>query len=530
MILSAVKFCRRKKKPASVCAMLRLLTIGSIAVSLFPASAEIPPLRGVAPDLLEKYVPDKDGNWKCLGHPEIVLHFDQVNDDYCDCPDGSDEPGTAACENGKFYCANEGFEPNFIPTFLVDDGVCDYKVCCDGSDEKSGKCPNRCLELAEKAELLRLERKARLENGLKAKRDLIVQSQNKLREISQRRAELEKTIQLEQQQLNYLNEQDPNDSALRKEVDPQLEKVVQILKVQKDEILLLKTKADSLERLLKELEKNYNPNFNDAAVKAAVQGFRDYSSNSNDDSYSDLDSVEPENIVKDIQKTINTFAFDTSNDSKYESIWSFWKEVLADKIVKIYQEFTAVPLKTASKPLKPISGTAQEIQKSIDSHNKEIVKIDSDLENSESRYGLEDIFRAYDGRCFVEKIGDYDYEYCFTGSLTQISSNGQRVSIGTRDKIEVLEDEQSVGGYSYRVYYEKGAKCWNGPVRKAIAVVQCGDVEQLVSVSEPEKCEYHLVVRSPVGCFSEDNVYLVKEIAEGESHAPFKVIPFKDEL
>lgn len=34
------------------------------------------------------------------------ITWDKVNDDFCDCPtDGSDEPSTAACMNGRFFCS-----------------------------------------------------------------------------------------------------------------------------------------------------------------------------------------------------------------------------------------------------------------------------------------------------------------------------------------------------------------------------------------------------------------------------------------
>ncbi|VVA31825.1 PREDICTED: glucosidase [Prunus dulcis] len=69
----------------------------------------------------------------------------QLNDDFCDCPDGTDEPGTSACPGGKFYCRNVGHTPLLLFSSRVNDGICD---CCDGSDEYDGKvnCPNTCWE------------------------------------------------------------------------------------------------------------------------------------------------------------------------------------------------------------------------------------------------------------------------------------------------------------------------------------------------------------------------------------------------
>eukprot|EP01018_Ginkgo_biloba_P038386 Gb_31920 [translate_table: standard] len=80
----------------------------------------------------------------CKDGSKVFLR-DRLNDDFCDCPDGTDEPGTSACPESKFYCRNAGHIPLLLFSSRVNDGICD---CCDGSDEYDGKvkCPNTCWE------------------------------------------------------------------------------------------------------------------------------------------------------------------------------------------------------------------------------------------------------------------------------------------------------------------------------------------------------------------------------------------------
>ncbi len=79
---------------------------------------------------------------------ERILTSADINDEYCDCLDGSDEPGTNACSSVpvSFACENKGYKILKLPTSRVNDGVCD---CCDGSDEYLRvTCPDTCAAVA----------------------------------------------------------------------------------------------------------------------------------------------------------------------------------------------------------------------------------------------------------------------------------------------------------------------------------------------------------------------------------------------
>lgn len=72
--------------------MYPILFLLSLTATLVIAT-RVPQTRGVHPSLLSKYEP-KGTAWTCLDGVKTIP-WAAVNDDYCDCPDGSDEPGAS---------------------------------------------------------------------------------------------------------------------------------------------------------------------------------------------------------------------------------------------------------------------------------------------------------------------------------------------------------------------------------------------------------------------------------------------------
>lgn len=143
--------------------------VGADSQNIEPnTKSEKPSVLGVLTKNQKLYLPNNQQQFVCLKSKEPIP-ISYVNDDYCDCKDGSDEPGTNACPDNRFYCTFQmpSIPPQSVWSSQVNDGICD---CCDGSDEwnnvvldkdlkKDNKkhygiyqapCQNHCTELKQK--------------------------------------------------------------------------------------------------------------------------------------------------------------------------------------------------------------------------------------------------------------------------------------------------------------------------------------------------------------------------------------------
>merc|ERR1712048_768977 len=177
---------------------MRLLYLSSLVVL-----ADIHFPRGVNPRNQHLYNPVSGQNFKCIKSGELVP-ITSLNDDYCDCVDGSDEPGTSACAHLSkkpntfvgFWCRNAGFKEQTISPMIVDDGICD---CCDGSDESFKKCENTCDQVGAIERERAAAEKALFAEGIAIKKEWMVEGkkahaerESEIKEIEAEMAEMEK--------------------------------------------------------------------------------------------------------------------------------------------------------------------------------------------------------------------------------------------------------------------------------------------------------------------------------------------------
>lgn len=261
--------------------------------------------------------------FRCISDPSIKLSFDRVNDNTCDCPDGSDEPGTAACAHidplspdqplpgsgavsagakltlPGFWCENKGHIGSYVPFVYVNDGMCDHDLCCDGTEEYGHvggvRCENRCAEIGKEFQRLAKEKRQKMERAAKQKnamlseaRELrrkaeakIDQLKSEIKLLDVNRADLQKqyaTVKLHDKGRVVKSEGAAGGKlgvliGVAKTRVNELRSTLDRIVEQRDD---LTSKVQELETILKKLKDEYNPNFNDEGVKSAVKSFEDY--------------------------------------------------------------------------------------------------------------------------------------------------------------------------------------------------------------------------------------------------------------
>lgn len=200
-----------------------------------------------------------------------------------------------------FYCKNKGHVPKYIHHSYVNDGVCDYDLCCDGSDEWAGvggiKCADKCAGIGKEYRKLEEERYKRAMEAGRRRDELVVEARRlreevkanigalevEIRELETRREDLEKKyMEIDRRERGRVVKSKGKGSrttvlaGLARQRVEELRNALVGVAEKRDG---LKGRVKELEAILATFKEEYNPNFNDEGVKRAVKAWEDYAAN-----------------------------------------------------------------------------------------------------------------------------------------------------------------------------------------------------------------------------------------------------------
>lgn len=411
----------------------------TLAVTAAPSAGRTTPspLHGVRSSEAARFAKEtfacRDGS--------AVLPIARLNDDFCDCADGSDEPGTSACANGQFYCANKGARGRVLPSALVNDGVCD---CCDGSDEyrSSAACANVCEAegaawRAEQAERIRVaeegarKKKEYLEKG----RAMAAEREGKLAALRSQHAAAKARLDAADAALKVAEESE--------KVEREAKRQAAVGKPELPELGLAALSAEELRSILVHV-----------ARKANAQ----------------------EHLVAALQDRAEAKARDAGDANPAAAREAIrWVEEAAESVDAWKSE------------------AAEAARREVTEARQEEARTQKDVQAEEKAQEVDDgpnhEFAALRGRCIDLHTAQYRYSVCPFDSAKQ-----DHTSLGTFRGWKTAEDG------SRAMEFSGGAHCWQGPSRSLLVSFRCGVEERILSIDEPSKCTYTAVMETPAVC------------------------------
>ncbi|RKP35061.1 glucosidase II beta subunit-like-domain-containing protein [Dimargaris cristalligena] len=501
------------------------------------------PLYGVPPELRALYTPGQSpALFTCLDGSKSIP-FTRVNNNYCDCPDGSDEPGTSACSNGHFYCANAGHRPALIRSSQVNDGICDPE-CCDGSDEYNGlaRCSNRCADahVEYQKELDQQQANRRHTSDLKAAyirdgQQMIQDMDRRIGEFRTQVADQERAV-ARLQRINQIirenHEFSENERKFRARPGTTLAQEVQYVVPRIIEALTLREQqVEKLVIILNQLKTGHNPNYHDMAVKRAIERYDRFVSQN--PQYHSQGESGSEQVILEISDD-ETDAWDVQT----EHLIQLTEDVVAVEEERIAAETAAneasvdkkaslakglavwgvpIGLSFLCTAATRYTGSDADLPNdlffdNLDKYNQLLIDAESSLRSLQSELEITEHKRTKDygpngeygkiaNECLRIDSGTFTYTVCLYGTVTQRDRNAYHtVTIGNFQHWGISTNDPSDPRFYREQLYGGGQQCWGGPQRSAHVFFECGAENKLLEVSEPSTCEYHLKVMSPAAC------------------------------
>ncbi len=440
---------------------------------------------------------------------------ERINDDYCDCADGADEPGTSACSNGRFYCVNAPHRPQFIPSSHVDDGVCD---CCDGSDEPTGKCANTCAEASNAAMKEAREKAATIMKGVKQRKQMSrvgrISEEKERVELHDKKQELEKL----KSELDTCRKHEDGLRAYQKSTVKE-EKSDTVDKdhiptgdgdydvdayndedkgIEEDELVNKPDEGDTMKEEVEDEEAE------DYGYEGADEG----------DSSKDVGS-ETKGDEVDESTPNEAHSAENASDTAQMDLEPFCQKLVMGKGNVVMQNARMLLFKVVSrvrklapkmfgiqapKQLDKCIERAEERRNELESRQSTLEHEIAELEKLGRDYGADGAMRGLIGQCFKKKLTQYEWEHCPFDVVKQHEHGRYIASLGDYQK---TEDDI--------MFYSGGAGCWNGPSRSVKVTLVCGATNDVISVDEPNRCTYTMVFATPAVCDEKDANALLNE-------------------
>jgi len=473
------------------------------------------------------------------------LQISQVNDDYCDCADGSDEPGTSACSgvvrSALFACRPQGYPEVLIPSSRVADGVCD---CCDGSDEllsstkikqPKAKCKNQCKEVYA-AEMERLQRLAA--------------------EFSEGRAERERYVLIGQQA--QARRRDTLEHA--KETVKSKEGYISTLK----EAVQSEQAAELIQRLGGVQETLGFDQLSDSAVLSLVSNFTIEVGNYEElfhiailQEVANSPGLSEEELAKRVEErekkltelgypanleeisneeqlslATQALALKDSLNMRYLALVFLAHSMQSTTLYQLLQQLSGNPPETCADTPESLSEESvsapscadkqtvviqsieeslnhliasveieSELKKTYDKAKAELDKFEKEVSELEEEIKLEPLFGDDQQfyllfqSCWTTKKDETEYEICPFKSVTQ-RTESDSFDLGTFKKFEKVSSPHG----AYKMKFKDGQQCWNGPKRASTVFFDCGLEDKIIAADEPSMCEYEFVLKTPSAC------------------------------